>query len=405
MFLELSNQPRDYAWGSLTGIAEFIGYEPSGGPEAELWFGTHPGSPTQTPRAVPPADEHHATLTEWLEHHPELLGDDLAEHGRLPILLKVLAAAAPLSLQVHPTPEQARAGFADEERRGIPLSDPTRNYKDSSAKPEIIVAVSERFDALCGFRPQAEVAVIAEELRARARADSLDALEPLLDRLADPGDVERAFTWLLSGDPEVAAAVAQVVALAAEESETPAALYDESLATVRELAIAYPGDPGVVIAMLMNRVRLARGEALHTPAGRLHAYLSGVGLELMTTSDNVVRGGLTPKHIDTRELGALLSFEQARVPLLEPDHPAEGVGVYRPEAPFTLTFVEPAGRTVDVSLAGPSIVLVEGSAVTIADRQSGMTLPRGGAAFIDGRTSSVAVSGEGRLWIATALFG
>lgn len=398
MLLELTNTPRDYAWGSTTGIADFLGAEPTGEPEAELWLGTHPGSPARTTRALPATDETHDTLAEWITAHPELLGETLSGAGDLPILLKILAAASPLSLQVHPTPEQARAGFAAEEAAGVPIDDPARNYKDPFPKPEIIVAVSERFSALCGFRPAAEVADLVAELSTEADA----ATAPLRDLLADATQVAAALDWLLSGD----AAVAPCVTAITEFAETSAAAASPSATTwqtVREIARHYPGDPGIIVAMLMNRVDLRRGEGLFAPAGLLHAYLSGVGIELMVASDNVVRGGLTPKHIDTAELRALLSFDQAPAQLLSPVHQGTHAVRYDASAPFSLTLLEPGGGTVDAALDGPAIVLVEGAPLRIESADGALELPQGGAAFVDAATSTLTVSGGGRLWIAAAL--
>ena len=400
MLLELANTPRDYAWGSTTGIADFLGAEPTGAPEAELWLGTHPGSPARAIRAVPATDEEHTTLAEWIAAHPELLGDALAPAGDLPILLKILAAASPLSLQVHPTPEQARIGFAAEEAAGVALDNPARNYKDPFPKPEIIVAVTERFSALCGFRPADEVAQLIDELG----ADDDAATIPLREMLADPTRVADALDWLLSGADAVAPCVEAIVAHA-ETSEAAGSPLASTWQTVREIAHHYPGDAGVVVAMLMNRVDLRRGEGLFAPAGLLHAYLSGVGIELMTASDNVVRGGLTPKHIDTAELRALLSFEQSYAQLLNPVHQGGHSVRYDASAPFSLTLVEPEGGTAEVALEGPSIVLVESASLTIESDAGSLELPQGGSAFVDATTATLSVTGGGRLWIATALAG
>ncbi|MEV8266794.1 mannose-6-phosphate isomerase, class I [Microbacterium sp. NPDC076911] len=398
MFIHLTNAPRNYAWGSLEAIAEFRGTAPSGSPEAELWFGTHQGSPTDATATLPPLEEAHETLAEWIDSTPSLLGDELSAKRRdLPILLKVLAAASPLSLQVHPTPEQAKAGFARENELGIALSDPSRNYKDPYPKPEIIVAVSERFDALCGFRPAVEVAQIVDALR----ATNTPALAPLLDLLNDPTNIAATLDWLLGGSAEVTGCVAAITDLASAPGAAHSPIAD-TFTTVREISAHYAGDPGIVVAMLMNRVCLKRGEGLYAPAGLLHAYLSGLGIELMTASDNVVRGGLTPKHIDTAELRSLLSFEQGPADLLVPVETGP-VTVYSPPAPFSLALVSPSNTSVDIALEGPSIILADSDEITVADPSgAAATIGRGDAAFVSGDVDTVSVTGPGRAWVAVA---
>lgn len=275
MFVEITNEPRDYAWGSTTLIPDLLGVAPDGRPQAELWLGTHPGSPS---RLVGRA------------------GDLRDVVGELPFLLKILAAGSPLSLQAHPTTAQAQAGFARENAAGIPIDAPQRNYKDPHAKPEMIYALSEQFRALSGFRPVAETREV------------LDAAHPgLLPELQSDADIRPTFEWLLSGDPGVATVVETVTAIARDAE-------GDSWRTVTELADAYPGDPGIAISLLLHTVVLRRGEALYLPAGNIHAYLSGLGVELMGPSDNVLRCGLTPKHIDVPELLRIVDF----APVIDP---------------------------------------------------------------------------------------
>lgn len=416
MFVAIGNTPRDYAWGSSTAIAEFRGVAPSGEPEAELWLGAHAGSPAQVSDA---ASVGHADLAAWIAADPErALGPALAAHGaRLPFLLKLLAAAEPLSLQAHPTPEQARAGFAREEADGIPLTAYDRNYRDAFHKPELIVAVSDTFDALSGFRPLDEVAGILEVLR---EADAADAApEPgALDLLAAHLDTEDPLRdtveWLLrdgrGGDTGEAAWVTErVTALAASDAarRSPFAL---SFATVGALAEVYPGDPGIVISLLLNRVRLRRGEALYLAAGNIHAYLAGLGIELMAASDNVLRGGLTPKHIDVTELLDVLDFTPIKPPRLAPEAVAPGVLAFRPDVPdFVLFRVEPGAATAAASstdaarvpLDGPAIVLAEGGDLRLTGVLGATSVARGGAVYVTPDEGGVEVGGDGIAWIAT----
>ncbi|MEO6944375.1 MAG: mannose-6-phosphate isomerase, class I [Lacisediminihabitans sp.] len=375
MFVRVTNTPRPYAWGSTTAIADLLGHTASGQPEAELWLGAHSGSPSVI--VDPDSVGGWSTLPEWIAASPELTLGRIASTGRLPFLLKILAASHPLSLQAHPTPEQAVAGFARENALGIPLDAAQRNYKDAFAKPELIYALSDTFEALCGFRPLEEVrALILDllDLDARTEDPQPQPLEDLLAQLSDDVDgdgsgfssgsgagsgsgtgsgsgsgvgsgagagagaeqLRSVFEWLISSGPGVPTLVALVTRLAPLSS-------DASLTTAALLASEYPDDPGIVISLLLNRVTLARGEALYLAAGNIHAYLDGLGVELMSASDNVLRGGLTPKHIDVPELLGVLDFTPVAVPYLSASVPSAGVEVFRPGVPdFVLVRVSGA---------------------------------------------------------------
>ncbi len=410
MFVTIGNTPRDYAWGSTTAIAEFRGVESSGAPEAELWLGAHDGSPATVTDA---ASVGHADLASWIAAEPErALGAELAAHGaRLPFLLKLLAAAEPLSLQAHPTPEQARAGFAREEAEGIPVTAYDRNYRDEYHKPEIIVAVSETFDALSGFRPLDEVAGILRVLREADAADDdpePGALDLLAARLGTSEPLRDTVEWLLrdgrGGDTGEASWVTERVTVLSASETARRSPYALSFETVGALAEAYPGDPGIVISLLLNRVRLRRGEALYLAAGNIHAYLAGLGIELMAASDNVLRGGLTPKHIDVTELLDVLDFTPIAPPRLEPEPIAPGIAAFRPDVPdFALYRVEPGGTDVaSVPLDGPAIVLAEGGSLHLRGASGGSTtLARGEAAYVTPEEREVVVEGDGIAWIAT----
>lgn len=377
MFVPITNTPRPYAWGSRTAIAELLGTTPSGQPEAELWLGAHPGSPS---RIVHPSLTGGAlTLDEWIAADPaETLGP-LAASGRLPFLLKLLAADAPLSLQAHPTPEQAREGFERENAEGIPLDAPERNYKDAFAKPELIYALSDRFEALCGFRAVADF---------RGAIEALDdpALAPLLTRAASDADLPELVHWLSDGGPSVAALIERVSA-AANAPEL-----------VHRLARDYPGDPGIVISMLLNHVVLARGEALFLPAGNIHAYLSGLGVELMTASDNVLRGGLTPKHVDVPELLKVLDFSVKPVPYLHPSLPSSGVEVFAPDvADFVLVrFSGPGSYALD----GPAVAVCTSGSVELSGASS-VRLKKGEIVFVTPDEGNLTAAGDGELFLAT----
>lgn len=371
MFVGITNTPRDYAWGSTSAIAGLFGREPSGAPEAELWLGAHPGSPA---RVVDPATAGGAAT----------LIDVLAGE-RLPFLLKILAAASPLSLQAHPTMAQAAAGFDRENALGIPLDDPTRNYKDAFHKPEIIFALSDRFDALCGFRPVAETRELLAPLG--------DAVAPLLERLVDDSSLAPVFEWLISRGEGVDALVAAVVAAAPAHSDKLA------YQTVTLLAAHYPGDPGILISLLLNSVSLKRGEVLYLPAGNIHAYLDGLGVELMAASDNVLRGGLTPKHVDVPELLSVLDFSPVPVPYLAPVALADGVEAYRPDVrDFELLHV--TGDS-SVELAANAIAICTDGQFAVTGADEIVALGLGEAVFVSGE-AVLEITGAGDLFIATS---
>ncbi|MHB9851616.1 mannose-6-phosphate isomerase, class I [Streptomyces krungchingensis] len=306
----LDNTIRPYAWGSTTAIARLLGVEPTGEPQAEMWMGAHPGAPSRTGRGP---------LNEVVGEDPEreLGRAAVARFGpRLPFLLKILAAGAPLSLQVHPDLEQAREGFEDEERRGVPIDAPHRNYKDANHKPELICALTE-FDGLCGFRAPAEAADLLAGL-------DVDSLKPYVDLLhAHPEDaaLREVLTAVLSADPDEMAHTVTETAAACDRLGGAYAPY-------ADLAHHYPGDPGVIAAMLLNYVQLQPGEALFLGAGVPHAYLNGLGVEIMANSDNVLRCGLTPKHVDVPELLRIVRFEATDPGVLRPEASPDGEEVY-----------------------------------------------------------------------------
>lgn len=377
MFLPITNTPRPYAWGSPSAISGLLGATPTGGPEAELWLGSHPGS---SARILDPssADGHHE-LAGWID---------------LPFLLKVLAAASPLSLQAHPTTEQAREGFARENAAGIPLDAPNRNYRDDSAKPELIVAVTDGFEALCGFRDPRAAREVFELIAHRGEGP---AFQPLLARLAGPDPMRAAFEWFAAAEHGELAVLDNLCTAAAEAEGTD---HDRSeFAVVRRLAAQYPGDPGIAVSVLLNYVRLAAGEALFLPAGNIHAYLSGLGIELMASSDNVLRGGLTPKHVDVAELMSVLDFSPLPVSYL----PAEQIGgaqVYAPaSAPLALAHITGAAT---LRPDGPAILLSVGGTTTVTGALTSTTVRRGESVLITDDEGALTFSGDGEGYLAAS---
>jgi mannose-6-phosphate isomerase len=324
----LRNEVKAYAWGSRTALAALRGDPtPSPAPQAELWMGAHPGGCS---RVVTGAGD--VPLDAFIAHAPDaVLGPEVAKRfgARLPFLLKVLAAEQPLSIQAHPSPEQARAGFARENTAGIPLDAPERSYKDDQAKPELISALTP-FHALIRFRAPVEIAARLADLRAPELAPLLRAAEGRA-----PADALRAlFEGWMRSPPEARARVLERASLRAAQGD------DADLAWVAKLAAAHPGDAGALAPLFLNRVTLAPGEALFLPAGELHSYLQGVGVELMASSDNVLRGGLTPKHVDLPELLRVLRFEGGAVAPLAAQAAGGGESRYATPAPeFELSVV------------------------------------------------------------------
>ncbi|MFF8414894.1 mannose-6-phosphate isomerase, class I [Streptomyces omiyaensis] len=379
----LVNAVRPYAWGSTTAIPELLGTAPTGEPQAEMWMGAHPGAPSLTARGP---------LNELIEADPvrELGAAAVEKFGpRLPFLLKLLAAGAPLSLQVHPDLEQARAGFAAEEAAGIPVDAPHRTYKDANHKPEMICALTP-FEGFCGFRAPAEAAGTLAAL-------GVDSLKPYADLLlAHPEEaaLREVLTALLTADPEE---MAQTVTEAAEAADR----LGGDLAPYAVLAHHFPGDPGVIAAMLLHHVRLQPGEALYLGAGVPHAYVSGLGVEIMANSDNVLRCGLTPKHVDVPELLRVVRLEPGDPAVLRPEASPTGEEVYEtPIDEFRLSRLVRAEGAVptDLTAGTPQILLA-----TAGHPKAGeIVLGPGESAFVPAG-ESVELSGAGTVFRATVV--
>ncbi|MFK4762939.1 mannose-6-phosphate isomerase, class I [Microbacterium sp. ZW T5_45] len=368
MLIRLTNTPRDYAWGSRSLLAALEGREPSTAPEAEVWFGDHPGDPADVDGG--------GTL-------------DAVTGGELPYLLKLLAAASPLSIQVHPTVAQAQAGW--EREAPLAMDDPDRSYRDANHKPELIVALSDRFESLSGLRPVADTLRLLDALDAGAVAS-------LREHLQGEGDVLRStIGWLLSGEAEIAPIIDAVRAAASAPGE-----WRETLQAVARIADAYPGDPGVIVALLMNYIVLSRGEGVFLRAGLLHAYIAGLGVEIMAASDNVLRGGLTPKRIDVPELLAVLDATPGEVPILRPDT-AGAVTEYPVDVPdFALRRVSLAGEDFPVAIDGPTMVLATAGAVAATGADGAeRSIPVGAALFASADEDRIVLRGEGEVFLAT----
>jgi mannose-6-phosphate isomerase len=363
----LDNPIREYAWGSHTVLADFLGRPgPTARPQAELWIGAHPAAPSRL-RSGPPLHDHITADAEGA-----LGAHVVAAFGpRLPFLLKVLAVAEPLSLQVHPDRQQAERGFAAER---TPLDDPARNYKDSWPKPEILCALTD-FHALCGFRdPRVSAELLAD-------VPGLGAVAALLARGNLRTAVETLLTW-----PSPKDVVREVGAASPEPYAS--------------LAARHPGDMGVVVAMLMNEVRLVPGQALYVRPRLPHAYLSGTGVELMAASDNVLRAGLTPKHVDVPELLSVVSFEPDPPHVIEPVH-RDGEDVYPAPVPeFRLSRLA-AGHGSELPAGGPQLLLCTEGVVRLHRGDRTTELRRGEAVFVRHRGEPIELAGSGTVFRAS----
>ncbi len=376
---------RTYAWGSRTAIAEFTGRPvPAAHPEAELWLGANPGDPSWLE-----GPDGEVSLLQAVADDPDgqLGAATRARFGdALPFLVKVLAADEPLSLQAHPSAAQAAEGYQRENRLGIPLTSPVRNYRDASHKPELLVAL-HKFEALAGFRP---VAATIELLKALAVSD----LDPSIDLLNDQSDADglRALftTWITAPQPDIDVLVTAVLDGAISYLSSGATEFAAEAKTVLELGERYPGDAGVLAALLLNRITLGPGEGIYLAAGNLHAYLRGVGLEVMANSDNVLRGGLTPKHVDVPELLRVLNFTPTAESQLRADTRPDGVASFydTPTAEFAASMLtlgdDHVGHEVDAPSRhdGPQILVCVEGMTAVHGKSGKLTLTRGAAAWV-----------------------
>ncbi|MBV9013838.1 MAG: mannose-6-phosphate isomerase, class I [Pseudonocardiales bacterium] len=398
----LRNAVRPYAWGSRTAIAELLGKPvPTPHPQAELWLGAHPADPS----VLLHADGAQISLLEALRADPDrYLGARCVQRwgNRLPFLLKVLAAEEPLSLQAHPSAEQAAEGFAREEARGIPRDAPERNYSDPNHKPELICALTE-LHALAGFRDPLRTV----ELLAALNSPALEPYRKMLAAEPNADGLRTLFTtWITMPEPAVKAVLPctldACVALLRRDGVCRdfrphrGSDFRYECRVILELAETYPGDVGVLAAVLLNHVALSPGEAMYLPAGNLHSYLRGTAVEISANSDNVLRGGLTAKHIDVPELVRVLDFSYGELPVQcgEPLGPQE-IAYHTPAEEFQLTRLEWAEReSTPVLLRGswPQILLCAQGSVELRSQDGGyVTVPRGGSVWLAAADPEVTV--------------
>ncbi len=385
-----------YAWGSRHGIAELQGRPvPTPGPEAELWMGAHPKAPSGVER-----DGRLTTLDKVIAADParELGTECAARFGnRLPFLLKVLSAAQALSIQVHPTRAQAQAGYAAENARGLTPDDPARNYVDDWPKPELLCALTP-FEVLAGLRDPADAAAFL-------RALDVAELRPLAADLAaatGPEAVAQALASILRWPAEDRDRLVGDVTAACSALARTGGPYAEACAAAVRVAGHHPGDLGVAAMPLLRHEVLLPGQAVFMPAGGLHAYLHGTGIEVLANSDNVVRAGLTGKHVDVPELLKLLD-PAVPVPVRSPGQVAAGVSRWDTPAPeFGLYRIDPGADGTALPGAGPRILLcTEGSVVLRAESGDAVKVSRGESCFVSAADGEVRCAGPARAFVAS----
>ncbi|WP_144790997.1 mannose-6-phosphate isomerase, class I [Kocuria palustris] len=379
---EMIDPIQNYSWGSHTVLASLQGRpSPSEQPEAELWIGSHSGGSSQLV-----LEDGARSLDELLREDPERFvrggAQAVSEDGSLPFLLKILAIDAPLSIQVHPSIEQAREGFEREESQGIPLGAPHRSYKDRSDKPETVVALS-RLQILTGIRDRAELALLAESLDQQWLRDALESPEPVLR------------TVLGLSEDRAAEALAEL-----ESAARRLPPGDELGALLGYVSESHPGDRGLLVAACMNHFVLEPGESMFTPAGQVHAYLQGTAVEIMACSDNVLRAGLTPKHVDVPELLRVVTDDQDPGEPQESSAGADGlrrIPLWDDRLSLVSGKATPA-RDLSLEPGVCTVLCVEGTITLSVPGTDPVRITAGSSAWVRADDARITVSGQGELY-------
>jgi mannose-6-phosphate isomerase len=370
MLSRISGATKNYAWGSKELVSDFFGLAESSEPIAEIWFGTHPLGESKS-------------LAEG-----KSLSETLGK--RLSFLVKFLSAERALSIQVHPNSDQAKAGFDLEQLQAIPISDPKRNYKDASHKPEALIALTS-FRALCGFRPRTELLTVFTEF-----GKSEPEFASLAKDLMADESLEKIFQSLIENS-ELAKRFTQTV----ESSQSnPVAMKAREL--VAKLLKQFPDDTGALVALMLNEVALEPGEAIYLPAGNVHAYLSGLGLEVMAASDNVLRAGLTSKHVDVAEVLAIADFSELVEPRLRPKKLAEGLIEYPVDcSEFRIYRAEVSGKNLLADLDLPAramVVCTSGEVAVSTSLDEREVLTKSEVVLVSG-SKKLSLSGNGTVFV------
>ncbi|MDP2862143.1 MAG: mannose-6-phosphate isomerase, class I [Desulfobacterales bacterium] len=389
----LKNIVKEYSWGSYTAIPKLLGKKPPyDKPQAELWMGAHPSG-----YSMIRTEGGWESLSGLIKKYPvEILGENCAKKygGELPFLFKVIAASGPLSIQAHPNRTMAKKGFKRENRLGIPLDSSGRNYRDNNHKPECLCAISG-FEALCGFRGVSETVRLLKKTCPGTLKKQINELK----NNTNPSGLKSFFTSIMTMDSD------RKKSIVSEAFRNAGIFADENPAFkwVSVIAGKYPSDIGAIAPLFLNYVHLEPGQAMFIQTGQLHAYLEGVALELMADSDNVIRGGLTPKHVDVQELLNIVKFKQLKTGIIFPEK-NRNESIYKtPAGEFVLsainvtnseTYISPGKRSIEI------ILCIEGRAVITGSEDDKFNMTKGKSVIIPASVKKYNISGKATLYKA-----
>lgn len=406
-FYRLKNQIQTYDWGTTDAFTTLFGWQNANNEKrAELWMGAHPKAPS-----IIHFERNEVTLTEWIKTaDAQLLGKKLDKSRTLPFLFKVLSANQALSIQVHPNKAQANEGFTAEEAKGIAADAFNRNYKDPNHKPELICALTP-FVAMCGFRPAEEILSLLESLDVDFLEEAVDDLrsELLIDLAHFYAKLKKTYLDLMRENEaetnEVVQACIKIIGGKPTNMDLEAYKKQSVLSPYLECLLlneSYPGDLSILSPLLMNLYHLDVGKALFLDAGIPHAYLRGTGLEIMASSDNVLRGGLTPKYIDKSELNKVMTAGPHHIALTPPKIVNQNIYHYPvPVNDFQLSVVHQEADEPSTSFSNDelAIILCVAGEIHIDNGNTSGSLKAGESAILP--PSNINISGSGKIAIAS----
>ncbi|EKM26165.1 mannose-6-phosphate isomerase, class I [Vibrio sp. HENC-03] len=383
----MDNKIQNYDWGSRTAIHDLFGFaNEAQQPQAEVWMGTHPNG-----CSIVNQGSTNVSLSELIKQDPSaFLSQNTAEvFSDLPFLFKILAADKALSIQVHPNKQDAELGYAREQQLGVPLSAFNRNYKDANHKPELVYALTE-YQAMNGFRPFDEIIV---EFRL-CDIPEINGYVEQFERNPNQDGLCQFFVEILSmEEARKANAVDHLLSYAAANQVRPVC------ELILDLAAQYPNDVGLFAPLLLNVITLKPGEAMFLSARTPHAYIKGTGLEIMANSDNVLRAGLTPKHMDVEELVKCTDFIPKPMNTLLTHAAINGSEHHFPvpvqDFKFSV-FQEPKDQQVEMSSA-EILMPIDADVTLLAESGETLVLGKGQSAFIPAYVGNYTIRCEGRV--------